>query len=84
MNHIWTTQGADLAYRLSAGYELALILVEPMSQRPPVATLRAAVLDIAASPVAVPSANGTLAYSASPIGIPLATAAGLPPIRWLP
>lgn len=31
MNHIWTTQGGELAYRLSAGYELALIPIEPLT-----------------------------------------------------
>lgn len=31
MNHIWTTQGGELAYRLSASYELALIPIEPIT-----------------------------------------------------
>ncbi|MCB1800548.1 MAG: DUF4255 domain-containing protein [Gammaproteobacteria bacterium] len=33
INHIWTTQGGDLAYRLSAAYEFALIPIEPLSLR---------------------------------------------------
>lgn len=35
LNHIWTTQGGELAYRLSVAYELALIPIEPMSVAPP-------------------------------------------------
>ena len=31
LNHIWTTQGGELAYRLSVAYELALIPIEPLS-----------------------------------------------------
>ena len=84
MNHIWTTQGTEVAYRLSAGYELALIPVEPMTSRPPVGPVRAAIVDIAASAVPVLAADGTLAYSATPIGFPLATAAAPPPVNWLP
>ena len=34
LNHIWTTQGGDLAYRLSAAYELALIPIEPLVHAP--------------------------------------------------
>ncbi len=30
LNHIWTTQGGELAYRLSSAYELALIPIEPL------------------------------------------------------
>ena len=30
LNHIWTTQGGELAYRLSAAYEFALIPIEPL------------------------------------------------------
>ena len=33
LNHIWTTQGGELAYRLSAAYEFALIPIEPLEQR---------------------------------------------------
>jgi hypothetical protein len=35
MNHIWTTQGGELAYRLSACYELALIPIEPLTHAAP-------------------------------------------------
>lgn len=33
INHIWTTQGSDIAYRLSAVYEFALIPIEPLDPR---------------------------------------------------
>ena len=33
INHIWTTQGSDIAYRLSAVYEFALIPIEPFEPR---------------------------------------------------
>lgn len=35
LNHIWTTQGGELAYRISAAYELALIPIEPLSHAAP-------------------------------------------------
>ena len=35
LNHIWTTQGAELAYRLSVAYELALIPIEPLTHAVP-------------------------------------------------
>ncbi|MCJ9429319.1 Pvc16 family protein [Kordiimonas marina] len=36
INHVWTTQGGELAYRLSAAYELALIPIEPLVHGQPV------------------------------------------------
>lgn len=35
LNHIWTTQGGELAYRLSSAYELALIPIEPLTHATP-------------------------------------------------
>ena len=35
LNHIWTTQGGELAYRLSVAYELALIPIEPLTHAAP-------------------------------------------------
>ena len=49
MNHIWTTQGGDLGYRLSAAYELALIPIEPLDYVAPAAEVRAAVVGVASS-----------------------------------
>jgi Pvc16 N-terminal domain len=33
INHIWTTQGSDIAYRLSVVYEFALVPIEPLDPR---------------------------------------------------
>lgn len=33
VNHIWTTQGSDIAYRLSAVYEFSLVPIEPLEPR---------------------------------------------------
>ena len=64
LNHIWTTQGGELAYRLSAAYELALIPIEPLDYVAPPEQVSAAVLDVSAGP---PITDGGI--SASPIGI---------------
>ncbi|MEM7668314.1 MAG: Pvc16 family protein, partial [Pseudomonadota bacterium] len=46
LNHIWTTQGGELAYRLSAAYEFALIPIEPIEERVPADPPRSAVLGL--------------------------------------
>ncbi|MGB3336090.1 MAG: DUF4255 domain-containing protein [Devosia sp.] len=46
INHIWTTQGSELAYRLSAVYEFSLVPVEPAVRRPPGPPVRTAILDL--------------------------------------
>ncbi|MEM1302452.1 MAG: DUF4255 domain-containing protein [Pseudomonadota bacterium] len=61
LNHIWTTQGGELAYRLSAAYELSLIPIEPLAYVPPPVPVATAVLDV--SPSATP------AFSDEAIGI---------------
>lgn len=45
LNHIWTTQGGELAYRLSVAYELALIPIEPLTHSTPAPPVTAAVLE---------------------------------------
>ncbi|WP_309663775.1 Pvc16 family protein [Tabrizicola sp.] len=57
MNHIWTTQGGELAYRLSCAYELSLIPVEPLSQPPITGRVLSGTLDI--GPSSVPVLDGT-------------------------
>lgn len=47
VNHIWTTQGGDLAYRLSAVYEFALVPIEPLVPSETAAPPRTLVLDTA-------------------------------------
>ena len=73
LNHIWTTQGGELAYRLSAAYELALIPLEPLAYDPPPGRVAAAVLDIDAAAVGGP-------FAPEPIGVPPVGAAP----DWLP
>ncbi len=86
MNHIWTTQGGELAYRLSAAYELALIPVEPLIQRPVTGRVLSAMTDIAPSPVPVIGSGGILAPGAEAATLPMlvqlfTSAAGLTDTR---
>ncbi len=80
LNHIWTTQGGELAYRLSAAYEFAVAPVEPMERTPPPPPTTAAILDVgAAAPRVAP--DGFYEFSDETRAIPL----GEPPaISWLP
>lgn len=57
MNHIWTTQGGELGYRLSAAYELALIPIEPLAYVAPPTEVRAAIVGV--SPDVVSDATST-------------------------
>jgi Pvc16 N-terminal domain len=57
MNHIWTTQGGELAYRLSCAYELALIPVEPLTRAPVTGRVLSGTLDI--GPSSVPMLDGS-------------------------
>lgn len=47
LNHIWTTQGGELAYRLSSAYELALIPIEPLTHAGPIPEVTAGEIEIA-------------------------------------
>lgn len=51
LNHIWTTQGGELAYRLSAAYELSLIPIEPLSHAEPAPPVAAAEMQMVAGTV---------------------------------
>ncbi len=79
MNHIWSIQGGDLAYRLSAAFELALIPIEPLEHAEPAPDVGSVILDIdAAMPLVTVDAEPGL--GPSPIGIPPAGAT----TTWLP
>lgn len=54
INHIWTTQGGELAYRLSAGYEVALIPIEPLTHATPAPPVSAGEMVLAAGPAPRP------------------------------
>ncbi|MEX2520669.1 MAG: Pvc16 family protein [Paracoccaceae bacterium] len=84
LNHIWTTQGGELAYRLSVAYEFALIPIEPFAPRIVADPPRSLILDAEAGMTGaelefVPISSGSRA-------IPLQGAApGDPPLtNWLP
>ena len=46
INHIWTTQGTELPYRLSAAYEFALVPLEPLTHRQPGPPVTSALLQV--------------------------------------
>ncbi|MET0179335.1 MAG: Pvc16 family protein [Novosphingobium sp.] len=82
VNHIWTTQGGDLAYRLSAVYEFALIPIEPLDPRTDAARPRTLVLG-----TAVGIAGATAAFvepDANTRAIALADDAAPASAAWLP
>ena len=54
MNHIWTTQGGDLAYRLSVAYELALIPIEPLEHAADPQVVQLGDVVVSASPQPLP------------------------------
>lgn len=54
MNHIWTTQGSDLAYRLSVAYELALIPIEPLHHATAAQPVQVGEVVVSASPQPLP------------------------------
>jgi hypothetical protein len=73
MNHIWTTQGGELGYRLSAAYELALIPIEPLTYVPAPTDVRAAFVgvspditnDAPTSPIAITAPNAAQSWMPS-------------------
>lgn len=89
INHIWTTQGSELAYRLSVGYEFALIPIEPLVHALPGPPVRAGIYEV--TPYAPPRPGervfGTL--GPEPVGLALADAdrgppREQPPVGWIP
>ena len=82
VNHIWTTQGGDLAYRLSAVYEFSLIPIEPLLPSEIAAPPRTLVLDTAvamddASQPFVEPGPDTRAFA-------IAEGNAAPPVAWAP
>jgi hypothetical protein len=86
LNHIWTTQGGDLAYRLSAIYEFALIPIEPLEHKadsPPVTT---SIFDLQPN-IKARDATGFIKYGDEPSAHPLSDIQDKklpPPTNWLP
>lgn len=85
LNYVWTTQGGELAYRLSAAYEFALIPIEPLELAPPPVPTTSALLDVAAS-LDGAAETGLLAFDEETRALPLGATDGTtpPPSTWLP
>ncbi|WP_020180055.1 Pvc16 family protein [Methylopila sp. M107] len=81
LNHIWTTQGSELAYRLSAVYEFSLIPIEPITVAAEPPKVRAATIDI--SPTSL--VPGATTFGAETRAIALrGVDDAAPPTNWLP
>lgn len=81
INHIWTTQGGELAYRLSAVYEFSLIPIEPLQPRVTAPAPEAVIID---SRLGLEEASGGFIHlSEDSRAYPLEED-GTPPTQWLP
>lgn len=86
LNHIWTTQGGELAYRLSAAYEFALVPIEPLVRRTSPVPTRTAILDVARQ-LDEARAPGFIQLTRETTEIPIggeSPANPEPPTNWLP
>jgi len=86
LNHIWTTQGGELAYRLSAAYEFALVPIEPLVRRSPPVPTRTAILDVSPR-LDGARAPGFIELSQETTEIPIGGESPEnpdPPTNWLP
>ncbi len=86
LNHIWTTQGGDLAYRLSASYEFALIPIEPLEHGVEAGPVTTSILDVQPN-VDARDASGFIEYGDEANAIPIGgRASNNPPpaTNWLP
>lgn len=79
LNHIWTTQGGELAYRLSAAYEFALIPIEPLNPREEAEPPRTLMIDTGLGL----NADGFTPPGNDSVAVPLSRA-GPAPVGWLP
>lgn len=86
LNHIWTTQGGELAYRLSAAYEFALIPIEPLEHKDEAAPVDTTIVDLQPN-MKGRDAEGFVNYGDEPAAHPLhnvVTREPPPPTSWLP
>lgn len=85
LNHIWTTQGGELAYRLSAAYEFALIPIEPLDHRLEAGPVMSSIIDL--QPSVPKNPQGFISFGAEARAIPLAATTpemNPPPVDFLP
>jgi len=47
LNHIWTTQGSDISYQLSAAFEFSLIAIDPLDLPPPATLVQSTEVEVA-------------------------------------
>ena len=86
LNHIWTTQGADLAYRLSAAYEFALIPIEPLEHGTEPGPVATSIIDLQPN-LDARDVEGFIDYGDEAAAHPLVdvvTKEPPPPTNWLP
>jgi len=81
LNHIWTTQGGELAYRLSAAFEFAVAPVEPIERKSTPPATRTALYDVSPEPPVV-AADGLIEFSDEATAIALDGSAAA--VDWLP
>ena len=84
LNHIWTTQGGDLAYRLSAAYEFALIPIEPLELAEPPPPMRTGILDVSPNADLRDNPLARLGEGASAFPLAGTNPGDAPPVNWLP
>ncbi|MEM7505595.1 MAG: DUF4255 domain-containing protein [Pseudomonadota bacterium] len=84
LNHIWTTQGGELGYRLSAAYEFALIPIEPIEERVIADPPRTAILDTEPTMAGAELEFVPISNASRPIPLHGATPDQPPPTNWLP
>lgn len=78
LNHIWTTQGGELAYRLSAAYEFAVIPVEPLEHAEPAPPFTTGIVDVKSRE------SGDKVEGFIPYGDEASTFSTRPPSGWRP
>lgn len=86
LNHIWTTQGGELAYRISAAYEFALIPVEPLDHRVEAGPVTTGILDLQPD-MDASDAGGFIEFGPEPSAAPMSDIGSKdiePPTNWLP
>jgi len=86
LNHIWTTQGGELAYRLSAAYEFALIPIEPLEHGIEAGPVSTSILDVQPN-LEARDAGGFIPFGEEASAIPVGgVGPGNPPpaTNWLP
>ncbi len=86
LNHIWTTQGGELAYRISAAYEFSLIPIEPLDHRIEAGPVTTSVLDLQPN-IDARDAGGFTSPGPEPSAAPMSDIGSgdiEPPTNWLP